>query len=68
MPTVQTRQDLEEIPRQCLSYKQVTPELWLSHLEDLKREAKSNEEVRKRAMLGEAWSSDELPAEASGKP
>jgi hypothetical protein len=63
----QVKQDSEDIPRQCLDYKQVTDELWLGHLEDLKQEAKSNEEVRKRAMRGEAWSSEELPAEASEK-
>lgn len=64
MPTVQTREGQEEIPRECHSYKLVTEDLWLGHLEDLKRDAKSNEEIRLRAMRGKAWSSEELPAEA----
>jgi len=67
LPTVLWKQNEEEIPRQCLDYKKATEEFWLTHLEDLKQEANSNEEIRMRAMRGDAYSSELLPAESVNK-
>jgi len=64
---MQMKQGSEEIPRECLNYKPVTDEFWLGHLADLKDEAKSNEDLRMRAMRGEAYSSEILPAEAANQ-
>ena len=49
----------------CLSCEPVTSELWLCHVEDEKREAKWNEEVRTLAMRSGALSNQILPAEVS---
>lgn len=47
----------------CASFRRVDEDMWMAHLSDLKREAKLNEETRMRAMHGEAFSSEMLPAE-----
>ena len=57
----------EKMVRQCTSFKSVTEEMWKIHLEDEKRMAKHNEEVRLRAMDGKVLSSELLPAERIAK-
>jgi len=47
----------------CLSCKPVDDEMWIAHLNDLKREAAFNEEAREKAVKGKVCSSDLLPAE-----
>jgi len=47
----------------CLNYKRVDAETWKAYLEDLKQEATLNEVVRGKAMKGETYSSELLPAE-----
>jgi len=50
-------------PKECLQYKPVTEDSWKSHLDDLKKEATTNEDLRERATKSKVWSSDLLPAE-----
>ena len=49
------------IPMSCLSYRKIDEEMWQAHLKDLKREAQTNEEMRKRAWSGKVFSSEKLP-------
>jgi len=48
----------------CLSFKQVIEDIWSAHSRDLKREASLNEELRRKAMDGDVYCSELLPAEA----
>lgn len=48
----------------CVCYVPVTEDSWMSHLTDLKTEAKLNERSRQKAIDGEVYSSEPLPAES----
>ena len=56
--------DDNNVVYECSSYKIVTEETWQSHLEDVKKEAKFNEESRMRAIDGKVMSNYPLPAES----
>jgi len=47
----------------CSSFKEVDMEMWMNYLEDLKKEAELNENLRCKAMDGKVFSSELLPAE-----
>ena len=47
----------------CLLFELISEKMWRTHLDDLKREAKFNEKMRKRAKDGKVMSSELLPAE-----
>jgi len=63
LPTITLGDGKISIPRQCLQYEPATERLWERYLEGLKREARLNEECRRRAMSGEVLSNQLLPAE-----
>lgn len=54
----------EDVSHQCLQYKPVDFDTWQRHMQDLKREAESNERIRLKAMKGEAFTNQILPAES----
>jgi len=58
LPAIEVMED--EVSIQCAQFTLVTEEMWKSHLEDLKRNAKFNEECRSRAMRGKTLSSELL--------
>jgi len=54
----------EDVSLQCLGYKPVDFDCWQRHMQDLKREAEASENIRLRAMKGDAFCSEILPAES----
>jgi len=54
----------EDVSCQCLQYMPVDSDSWQSHMQDLKREAKATERIRLKAMAGDAFTNQILPAES----
>ena len=53
-----------DVSIQCLQYKPVDFDCWQRHMRDLKREAEANERIRLKAMNGDAFANEILPAES----
>jgi len=54
----------EDVSHQCLQYKPVDFDCWQRHMQDLKCEADANERIRLKAMSGDAFVNEILPAES----